>query len=363
MRPRLTIRPTLLALVGLAIFLAPLAAVAEGGSARAQPARRYSLGGAFGIEGLELHTLYIGEPGPDGYRPIRFGSEPTVRSIASGGPADGLLRAGDVIVAVDGYLITTREGGRRFAYPTPGEAVKFTIRRDGREIEVWLEAAEPPPAPELTVVPEPVRPSELLAPTPTVTPLPESAPSPQASPLPPSPELTPLAPVPPTPPERMLPEAWLGLGLRCSDCGIHVPDETGETLWFFGAHPEITSVEPGGPAARAGLRAGDRLLQIDAVSVLTEEGGRAFGALEPGRPSRWTIRRGDERRDVTVTPELRPEAPGPVRHTGMLGDVFYEVRGSGRTVVTRSEDDREVLITVGEVTVRLRQREPGNDGP
>lgn len=346
---------TFLALAGLA----PSAAAPADGEVQDRPARRYSLGGAFGIQGMKLHTLFIGDPGPDGYRPIRYGSEPTVTSVVEGGPADGLLRPGDVIVAVDGHLITTREGGRRFAYPSPGEPVRMTIRRDGREIDVWIEAAEPPPAPETPEVPEAVRPEE--SPAPEVSPAPApSLPSP-GTPMPDVPTVAALAPVPPTPPERLLPKAWVGFGLRCSDCAIRTTEETGETRWEFSSPPEITSVEPGGPAARAGLRAGDRILEIDGTSLLTEEGGRAFGALEPGRPIRWTIRRDGEDRTLTVTPEERPEAPAPITSRGMFGNVLYEVRGPGRTMITRSGDEQEILIVAGDVTVRLRRSDPEDD--
>lgn len=45
---------------------------------------------------------------------IHFLTEPVVVEVDPRGPAAGRLRPGDVVVAVDDYLITTREGSFRF---------------------------------------------------------------------------------------------------------------------------------------------------------------------------------------------------------------------------------------------------------
>ena len=44
-----------------------------------------------------------------------FSTEPKVWRLEADGPSAGVLRDGDQILAVDGALITTRDGGRRLA--------------------------------------------------------------------------------------------------------------------------------------------------------------------------------------------------------------------------------------------------------
>ena len=68
----------------------------------------------------------------------RFSSEPRVWRIAPDGPAAGRLREGDVLVAVDGALVTSVEGGLRLANLAPGRPVRLRVRRAGRELEVEI---------------------------------------------------------------------------------------------------------------------------------------------------------------------------------------------------------------------------------
>ena len=77
----------------------------------------------------------------DGWRSDRgfahdFSTEPRVRGLEENSPAWGKLQEGDILVAVDGVLITTREGGRRLANLTPNRPVKLRVRRGGQEMDV-----------------------------------------------------------------------------------------------------------------------------------------------------------------------------------------------------------------------------------
>ena len=76
-----------------------------------------------------------------GTRTYDFRSEPKIGGIKAGGPAAGKLKDGDVIAAIDGHLITTREGGRRFGQLEVGEPVTLTVRRGGRNIDVTVTPA------------------------------------------------------------------------------------------------------------------------------------------------------------------------------------------------------------------------------
>src|SRR5688572_17803968 len=70
----------------------------------------------------------------------RFGTEPRLSGID--GPGEGRLREGDVLVAVDGDLITTDEAGDRLATVRRGERVRLTVRRAGRTHNVDVVAGE-----------------------------------------------------------------------------------------------------------------------------------------------------------------------------------------------------------------------------
>lgn len=58
-------------------------------------------------------------------------------------PSRDRLHEGDILLAIDGVPITTREGGMRLANLAPGRAVQLRVRRAGKERN-------------LTVLPKPV---------------------------------------------------------------------------------------------------------------------------------------------------------------------------------------------------------------
>jgi len=69
-----------------------------------------------------------------------FSVEPRVWDLSE--PASGGLKDGDIILSVDGQLITTRRGGRRLASVKPGQEVELRIRRGKNEKTVSLIAVE-----------------------------------------------------------------------------------------------------------------------------------------------------------------------------------------------------------------------------
>ncbi len=371
-----------------------------------------------------------------------FRSEPRVAGIRADGPAAGRLREGDLLAAIDGVLITTREGARRFAEVAPGARATLTVRREGREIPVrivadavcpelvlWPESVQFEWAERGVLQPEPAAPA--APPRPRVVVIapgrPEPAPSvstpaPASSPDPTSPLLAPaqppdavtdsershaprprrlaLLPKPAIPTEDALPRGWSGFGLTCRDCGGMPGDSGGPPVWKFGTLPTIYFVDPESPAARARIQTGDVLTHLDGISLLTEEGGRRFGALKPGQSARWTIRRGGRVRSATVITERRagertlalsdlserlralgeggeverlsedlaravaeldrrgllteaPRSPGNhLRYAGAVGGSEVEVRGLGNVVVDDSGE--EIVITTRDATIRIR---------
>jgi membrane-associated protease RseP (regulator of RpoE activity) len=79
---------------------------------------------------------------------VDYGAEPTVRSVAN---SANPIQPGDVLVAIDGKLITTISGSRALAHPVAEHVARITVRRAGRQMDVMVKPAtpclQPPPAP------------------------------------------------------------------------------------------------------------------------------------------------------------------------------------------------------------------------
>jgi serine protease Do len=89
-----------------------------------------------------------------------------------------------------------------------------------------------------------------------------------------------------------LDRGWLGVAVSDDDARAGV---------------QVTAVEPDGPADRAGLRNGDRILTVDGESVSSALGLiRAVAEIRPGRSARLTVaRRGRSLSEIVVV-GLRP---------------------------------------------------------
>jgi len=95
-----------------------------------------------------------------------FSSPPTVESVEPGSPADRAgIREGDRITHIDGFAITSAEGGKRFGGVKPGQAVGFLLLRDARAHSVSVTAGD-----------------RTVEAVPTPTPRPGRAPRPQPRP-------------------------------------------------------------------------------------------------------------------------------------------------------------------------------------
>jgi hypothetical protein len=67
-----------------------------------------------------------------------FAVEPRLGALDESLAPARQLRVGDIVLAIDGVPITTREGGRRLANLAVGETVRLRIRREGQEVELPL---------------------------------------------------------------------------------------------------------------------------------------------------------------------------------------------------------------------------------
>ncbi|WP_420127969.1 PDZ domain-containing protein [Longimicrobium sp.] len=202
-----------------------------------------------------------------------FSTEPKVWRLEADGPAAGVLRDGDQILAIDGALITTRDGGRRLANLRAGVPVSLRIRRGGSEMRV-------------SVTPRPGCNTPALAVTPTGG-------RPDAPP----------ASAEGRPGDEGGPRIYFGMELDCGDCGWR---REGDSWRWHSSQPMlIKAAVPGSPAHRAGLRAGDVVLRING-HLLTDRGaGQFFDRLSPGSAVRFEVRRGGRTLTIPIVPEIR----------------------------------------------------------
>ena len=93
-------------------------------------------------------------------------------------------------------------------------------------------------------------------------------------------------------------------GLQAGDADAELVRRIGLVSPY--SEPVIGDVKPGGPAARAGLQAGDRVLQVDGRAVVDATGLRALIRVSGERadplPQSWQIERGGQSLSLTVTP-------------------------------------------------------------
>ncbi len=75
----------------------------------------------------------------------RFKSPPKIHTIEPGSPADRAgLEKGDVLTHIDGIKLDSRKGGKHFSSVEPGQAVRWTIRRNGVKRDISMVAEERP---------------------------------------------------------------------------------------------------------------------------------------------------------------------------------------------------------------------------
>jgi hypothetical protein len=324
-----------------------------------------------GIAEMEYSGAYIHSKDE---RRWLFETEPEITEVDRDGPSEGVLKRGDVIVAVDGMLITTRRAGVRLANLIAGEPVELAIRRARRErtvtvvpravpeqeIPIEFTASYSDRSNDLTIEPGRVllpglarlfeqiksRDKELTAMTDSMGVLA-------------SPQYLDRAP-----------RGWIGFGLSFSG-GFRRNDEGKPADWLFLELPSIKSIQPGSPADDAGLQVNDLLLEIDGLKLNSERGGRQFSRMEPGQTVGWKVKRGSETFTVETIAAERPRRepsesePGsfdadtsqPIRYTGGLGDTEIEVRGPQEVRVEKDTVTGEIVIRSGESVVRLKSKD------
>ncbi|HEY8164782.1 MAG TPA: PDZ domain-containing protein [Gemmatimonadaceae bacterium] len=351
--------------------------------------------GSLGLSDVECDcTFSSGEYGEA--RTFHFRSYPIVLRVRSGSAGSGILHRGDTIVDIDGLSLRSDEGGRRFANVRPGVATRLGVRRDGRYLRVTVvptaitraQASQlgeysprvtrprrsvdeddewsPPSASAIPAAPRAPRAVRTHPPAVASTP-PQPAVAARAMVTPPptptaaQAEAAAVAAVPAVPTIPAVPESpasprgWFGFSIRCSQCGWSRSGNEEYPRWESETNPEVTRVAPDGPAAAAGILSGDLITHVDGISILTREGGKKFGALQPGQRVRLGLLRGG----VPITRELRlARRPGfasesrPLRYSGKVRDVSIEVWSGSGTTAEQVGDT--LIITIGNSVVRLK---------
>jgi hypothetical protein len=160
------------------------------------------------------------------------------------------------------------------------------------------------------------------------------------------------------------PGGKLGVAIECSGCRIERL-EGGRERWVYSSPPALARVAADGPGRKAGLLRGDTLIAIDGFSILSSEAGERLGAIRPGRPMEWTIKRGARPRVVTIVPEgdvgPTPNALPRPRHSQWSVDgVSVEARGTG---VSATRDEKTGALTIRGDSLTVIVRPPGVQRP
>jgi len=99
-------------------------------------------------------------------------------------------------------------------------------------------------------------------------------------------------------------------GLQTQELDAALADRIG--LGAGWREPVLGEIKAGGPADQAGLRRGDRVLQVDGAAIIDAQNiiDRVRAAVADGKPvaSTWLVERGGRTLTVTVTPRVMEEA-------------------------------------------------------
>ncbi|HEX6251754.1 MAG TPA: PDZ domain-containing protein [Gemmatimonadaceae bacterium] len=190
------------------------------------------------------------------------------------------------------------------------------------------------------------------------------------NPAPPAPPAPPVPPTPVTPQKAATvmarvsrPDGYIGI-VYSGEQRMHTSEQRKnnrvverKVLVSYAAYPVIVSVEPGSPAERAGLAAGDTVLAYNGKDVVAEP-FPLYDMLKPGARLSMRVRRNNATRTVNVTVGRRPAAHSvAVGTSGMLYTPSPEISAEVRRELARAQAElRKVLEENSELTAEQRQQ-------
>jgi S1-C subfamily serine protease len=113
--------------------------------------------------------------------------------------------------------------------------------------------------------------------------------------------------------QQEAPKGWLGVLITT---GIGQRDEAGR--WVFNDYPVIESIDPGSPAERAGLLAGDILISINRQDFKLRPIPMA-SLLVPGQRVVFRFKRNDETKTSAMTVAERPAGTSATVQVSIIG--------------------------------------------
>lgn len=156
-----------------------------------------------------------------------------------------------------------------------------------------------------------------------------------------------------------------GFALECTRCQPIGPrggfGAGPRAVWHYDEFPKVAQVAEQSPAARAGIRQGDVLSDVDGMSLLTEAGAARFSSLRAGDDVTLTLERAGKPYSVSIVlgrpaargGPLEPDlGPQPSRFTTRVGNTAVDVTSD--VPVVASTDSAGTTLRIGSTTVRLK---------
>lgn len=280
-------------------------------------------------------TCAFTAPHGTGPAAFAFSSEPWLRAIDPTGPAVGRIEEGDVLVAVNGLLITTSAGGAALARLDANREAELALRRAGRLVEVRVRPRASCREPLILIG------NAMVAAGDT-----------RSGALRGSADADPIIDF--TAPQQLSETAFdagLGMTLRCPGCAVRARGD--ETRWAVTSFPIVGYVAPGGVAEEAGLAPGDEIRRIDGRDVRDPDGDSPLFApprgdftidyVRDGRPGSAFM----NRRIVDQRIVIRSQRGVQVERTEGLGNrLLGALAGVWRVLTDRAADGPPPRIVV-----------------
>jgi len=187
---------------------------------------------------------------------VEYAAEPVVGAVAPGVSGENNLLRGDVLIAIDGFPVTTASGALQLAAPIAGRPVRFDLRRAGRLLSVTIVPRCLKPV-DVDVLRELVRlrDAAILRADTTIRPPPASGGA-----------------------RGISSGTWLGFAFA----SVAMTSDATGTGVVHAEFPTVSRINDPGPAALAGLRPGDILRAVDGLLLTTVEGTKRLGSIKRG---------------------------------------------------------------------------------